>query len=249
VRRTVKFPKLKYVTDCDYDQEESGIGTEPRNTVKIDQGIMIRGARSKDWNYCIAINSCPKTHITNCLVHGLEADEIKKMKCCLRESMSYASEPMLLPVILLEQKIHHFARLLERRAETLETIEHSTGIRHGSGEQNLTLQKRMEQRAKLDFDSVTLELTGMLGTLSFCDLTCQASLRGLEMVEAVAGTGGLAENIRKRVAYLKGLIAGAQDTRRLLEARTQAQVQHVSQHFCMLATVCRCLILFLSCTV
>jgi hypothetical protein len=192
---------------------------------------MFRGGRSKDWNYCIAMTRCPKTQITNCLIQGLEVDEIGKIKHCLKKSMSYASQPMLLPIILLEEKIHHFAVLLERRAQDLDRIENETGMRHGwkyDQERNLTREKRLEMRATLDFDLITQKLTGLLGTLSFCDMTFQAGLRSLELVEDVAGKGGLGGALERRVTYLKGLIAGAQDTRRLLEARTQAQVQTVS---------------------
>lgn len=192
---------------------------------------MLRGGRSKDWNYCIAMTHFPHAKMTNCLVQGLESKEIEKMKLCLRNSVCYASQPMLLPIILLEQKIHHFAVLLERRARDLDDIEKSTGMRHGwniDKEQNLTKAKRLEMRETLDFDMITQQLTGLLGTLSFCDLTFQAGSRSLDLVEDVAGKGQLAEVLERRVTYLRGLIAGAQDTRRLLEARAQAQVQTVS---------------------
>lgn len=144
---------------------------------------------------------------------------------------------MLIPLILIELKIHYFAILLERRAQGLAEIEYETGMRHGfshNPQRNPPREARLRDRANLDFDLLTQKLTGVAGTFAFCDLTFDVGLRSLNLVEEVAerlkhSSPGhtLPVPLAQRIRYLKGLIAGAQSTRRLLEQRTQAQVQTV----------------------
>lgn len=195
------------------------------------------------------------TGATKAIVHGLEQREIVKLKNCLRQSLEFTYHPMLLPVTLVELKIHHFATLLERRARGLDDIEYETGMRHGFSnrpEHNTTRTERLRSRELLDFDLLTQKLTGLAGTFAFCDLTFQNALRSLELVQemaqgqqynrAVRPTDGhpkMPQSLSQRIEYLKALIAGAQHTRRLLELRTQAQIQTVkasklySRNFCI----------------
>lgn len=196
------------------------------------EGIMLRGGRSKDWNYCVATTQCPATGIVNCFVHGLQANEIADMKNCLRESIMYASHTMLLPIILVEWKIHYFAVLLERRAQYLATVEKETGLIHGAADDPkyiLSPRERVARLEEMDFDQITLKLTGLLGTLHFCGLTFQSGLVSLRLIEDISETfQRLPDCFIRRMTYLKGLIAGAEDSKRLLEARTQAQMDTVN---------------------
>lgn len=196
------------------------------------EGIMLRGGRSKDWNYCVATTKCPTTGIVNCFVHGLQADEIVAMKRCLRESKDFAHHAMLLPLILVEWKIHHFAVLLERRSQYLASVEKDTGLIHGAADDpnaNLSPQERIKRLEDIDFGHITQKLTGLLGTLYFCGLTFQGGLNSLELIEEVSKTSQeLPDCFVRRITYLKGLIAGAEDSKRLLEARAQAQVDTVN---------------------
>jgi hypothetical protein len=41
---------------------------------------MIRSARSRDWNYCLAVVYDAATGVTNAIVQGLEQKEIEKLK-------------------------------------------------------------------------------------------------------------------------------------------------------------------------
>jgi hypothetical protein len=204
---------------------------------------MLRSGRSRDWNYCLAVVYDAGTGVTNAIVHGLEQGEIEKLKNCLRQSLEFAYHPMLLPVTLVELKIHYFATLLERRARGLDYIEYETGMRHGFSnrpERNTTRQERLRSRELLDFDLLTQKLTGLAGTFAFCDLTFQSGLKSLELVQEAAGKiqdnetarpiehhPTMPQSLCRRIEYLKALIAGAQNTRRLLELRTQAQIQTV----------------------
>lgn len=205
-------------------------------------GIMLRTGRSRDWNYCLAVVHEADAGVTNAIVHGLEQREIKKLKDCLRRSLDFCHHPMLLPVTLVELKIHHFAMLLERRARGLDAIEHETGMRHGFSKRDTSAQERLKSRELLDFDLITQKLTGLVGTFAFCDLTFQNGLQSLELVEATArkmrcdealsptdhpAHSTMPQFLSQRIQYLKALIAGAQHTRRLLEQRTQAQIQTV----------------------
>ncbi|KAF1974466.1 hypothetical protein BU23DRAFT_93985 [Bimuria novae-zelandiae CBS 107.79] len=195
-------------------------------------GIMLRGGRSKDWNYCVTTTKCPTTGIVNCFVHGLQANEIVHVKRCLRESTAYANYAMLVPIILVEWKIHHFAVLLERRAQYLAAVENETGLIHGAADDpnyRLSPQQRMARLEEINFDQITLQLTGLVGTLYFCGMTFQSGLSSLELIEEVSKTlQALPDCFVRRITYLKGLIAGAEDSKKLLEARTQAQVDTVN---------------------
>ncbi|KAF2103839.1 hypothetical protein NA57DRAFT_70047 [Rhizodiscina lignyota] len=201
------------------------------------EGVLLRGGRSRDYNYCVAVAFDISSGVTCAVVHGLEKPEVEKLKDCLRRSLELAAHPMLVPLILIELKIHHFAILLERRAQGLAEIEYETGMRHGFSNnlrRNPPREIRLRDRANLDFDLLTQKLTGVAGTFAFCDLTFDVGLRSLNLVEQVAEKlqrtsygQALPGPLAQRITYLKGLIAGAQSTRRLLEQRTQAQVQTV----------------------
>ena len=144
---------------------------------------------------------------------------------------------MLLPVILVEFKIHHFAMLLERRARGLDHIEYETGMPHGFSncpEHNtVSREERLRSRETLDFDLIQ-KLT------SLADLTFQNGSRSLQLVEELARRIQDSDaasttkdhfptppSLTRRIEYVKALIAGAQNTRRLLEQRTQAQIRTV----------------------
>jgi hypothetical protein len=204
---------------------------------------MLRGARSRDWNYCLALVYNKFTGVTNSIVHGLEQKEIDKLQFCLQKSWTFTSHPMLLPVTLIELKIHHFAKLLELRAQGLEVIEFETGMRHGFSNdrrRNPPREERLKMREKLDFDLILQKLTGLASTIAFCEITFNAGLRSLELVEKVGqnleASGDLEDSEKgltmpplliQRIEYLKQLIAGAQDTRKLLQERKDAQMQTV----------------------
>ena len=208
----------------------------------------MRGGRSRDWNYCVAVVQDAKTMTINAIVQGLELPEHEIFKTCLKQSLELAHHPALIPIILIELKIHHFAVLLERRAQGLEGIEYETGMRHGfskRNDRNPSRDDRRRSREKLDFDLITQKLTGLAGTFSFCDLTFQTGLEALELVKDLhkrcssmieqgtpdmnSTTQPMPPELERRLKYLKGLIAASQHTSRLLQARTQAQVQTVSR--------------------
>ena len=206
---------------------------------------MIRGGRSRDWNYCLALAYNPVTSVTCGMIQGLELREIEKLSKCLQSSREHFRQPALVPLFLIELKTHFFAVLLERRAIGLEDIEYDTGMRHGFSldprrNPALSLERR-KSRVSLDFDPITQKLTGLTGTLAFCDLTFGSSLQSLEVTMALSqkvrnnisqdSTGEYSKDsglLELRAAYLKTLIAGAQVHRDVLLQRTRAQVQTVS---------------------
>jgi hypothetical protein len=204
----------------------------------------MRGGRSRDWNYCLGLAYDPATGVTCALIQGLELGEIEQLRKCLQLSQEHFRQPALLPLFLIELKTHFFAVLLERRASALEETEYETGMKHGFSldpRRNPALGLgRRKSRVSLDFDPITQKLTGLTGTLAFCDLTFDSSLRSLEVT--VALNQYVLENILQdsfretsqnggalelRATYLKTLIAGAQAHRNVLLQRTRAQVQTV----------------------
>jgi hypothetical protein len=205
---------------------------------------MIRGGRSRDWNYCLGLAYNPVTGVTCGIIQGLQVQEIEKLRRCLQLSQEHFRQPTLVPLFLIELKTHFFAVLLESRALGLEEIEYETGMKHGFSSDpthNPALSLQRKSHVSLDFDPITQKLTGLTGTLAFCDLTFESSLRSLEVT--VALNQKVLENISQdcsretftyagplplRVAYLRTLIAGAQAHRNVLLQRTRAQVQTVS---------------------
>ena len=198
-------------------------------------GIMVRSARSRDWNFCLALAYNEETGFLQGLLNGMQAGEIQMLLKCLKESSQELSDPMLLPIFLLELKVHYFAVLLEKRAAGIEEIEYTTGMRHGfssNPRRNPVKDAERERLLKdLDFDQITQKLTGLTGTLSFCHMTFSSSLRALEVVTAVrarflAGHRTLGE-VDTRITYLRELIVGSQALGGVLSDRTKAQVQTV----------------------
>jgi hypothetical protein len=94
----------------------------------------LRGGRSRDWNYCLALTHDLSTGITCAIIQGLENHEVDLLIYCLKSSPDHVDKPMLLPEFLAELKTHFFAVLLERRALSLEAIEYETGMSHGFSE-------------------------------------------------------------------------------------------------------------------
>ncbi|OAP61442.1 hypothetical protein AYL99_03645 [Fonsecaea erecta] len=223
------------------------IATEFRTKNSAGQaitGLMVRSARSRDWNFCLGLVYNEETQVISGIVNGMQAGETALMLKCLRESTKYLQDPMLLPVFLLELKVHYFAVLLEKRAQGIEEIEYRTGMRHGFSTDPTRNAARDQERERvlkeLNFDEITQKLTGVTGTLSFCDMTFASSLRALDIVCAIRGRlnghlkvqlegvgfdaqGGL----QMRILYLRELIVGAQVHGEVLSARTRAQVQTV----------------------
>ena len=209
---------------------------------------MIRGGRSRDWNYCLGLAHNPVTGSTCCIIQGLELREIEKLRKCLQLSQEHFRHPALVPLFLIELKTHFFAILLEDRAARLEETEYETGMKHGYSldpRRNPALNlERRKSRIGLDFDPITQKLTSLTGTLAFCDLTFESSFHSLEAVVALeqkALRNLSSDPSRKasknrgalelRAKYLKTLIAGAQSHRNVLLQRTRAQVQTVSMVF------------------
>lgn len=208
-------------------------------------GLILRSARSRDWSFCLGLVHNEETGITCAILNGMQSDEIGTVLKCLVESNQCLHDPMLLPVFLLELKVHYFAVLLEDRAKGIEAIELATGMRHGFSSDPQRKEAKRKERDKLlkdlDFDEITRKLTGVTGTLAFCDMTFGSSLRALALVSAVrdqlfavqaqhknnvASIGTRA--LDTRLAYLKELIIGAQAHSGVLSARTKAQVQTVN---------------------
>ena len=176
------------------------------------------------------------------MVNGMQEVEVEKLIHCLKESMQHARDPALVAVFLLEWRVHFFASLLERRAIGIEEIEYSTGMRHGFSS-NPKRKQRMERdkdapSKPLDFDPITQKLTGVTGTLSFCNLVFESSKRALKALIAVRDDSSSPlqndsdheegrESLSRRLAYLDELISGSQAHGAVLTARTRAQVQTV----------------------
>lgn len=209
------------------------------------KGLMLRAGRSRDWNFCLGLVHYPSTGTTCALLTGMQHDEIEKLSRCLRESRLHIPDPLLLPVFLVELRVHFFALLLEKRALGIEDIEYSTGMRHGFSTDPrkiaLTDHERKLKAKMLDFDPITQKLTGVTGTLSFCDMTFSSSKQALETIVKMRTAIGIQKctlklNLRdqqlsgaldRRIDYLGELINGSQAYGAVLSARTRAQVQTV----------------------
>lgn len=210
------------------------------------KGLMLRAGRSRDWNFCLGIVHSPSRKTACGILSGMQHEEIEKLLRCLRESRAHIHDPSLLPVFLLELRVHFFALLLEKRALGIEGIEYSTGMRHGfsTDPRKIALadQERKFKAKTLDFDPITQKLTGVTGTLSFCDMTFSSSKRALELIIKMRAEIGLLESrpsknhargptisdpLGRRIDYLGELIHGSQAYGAVLSARTKAQVQTV----------------------
>jgi hypothetical protein len=210
-------------------------------------GLILRGARSRDWNFCLGLVHNPAKRTTCGILNGMQQREVEELLRCLKQSTQHIRDPMLLPVFLLELKVHFFALLLEKRAIGIEEIEYSTGMRHGFStdpRRNMLIGKERNPPAKpLDFDPITQKLTGVTGTLSFCDMTFESSGHALDVLlrvkkkldanqagQNLANTETETETrtaLSRRMDYLGELIIGSQAHCGVLSARTTAQVQTV----------------------
>ncbi|RMZ91466.1 hypothetical protein DV736_g1306, partial [Chaetothyriales sp. CBS 134916] len=205
-------------------------------------GLMARGARSRDWNFCVAVLCNVAERRTVAIVNGMQKSEVETLLTCLKQSKNHISDPMLLPVFLLELKVNCFALLLEKRALGIEEIEYSTGMRHGFSENPQRLKmfedESRETLKTLDFHPITRKLTGLTGTLSFCNITFKSSLKALDLVISVRVAlqtqiapphshcaGSATQALDRRIEYLSALINGAQSLGDVLATRTRAQVQ------------------------
>jgi Mg2+ and Co2+ transporter CorA len=202
-------------------------------------GFLMRGARSRDWNFCIAMTYNPTTRRTLGLINGMQENEIRKLTACLQQSKHLIGSPTLVPLFLLELRVHFFAVLLENRAAGIEEIEYKTGMRHGFS-QDPQRQRQLdrdvhEKLRTLDFHEITRKLTGVTGTLSFCDMAFATSQRALDLLKVTLSIDSPSTEhvqqpmsaIQGRIAYLESLITGANALSGVLRARTKAQVQTV----------------------
>ena len=210
-------------------------------------GIMIRSARSRDWTFCLALVQDRESGAINGIVNGLQHHEIEILISCLRQSRQVIETPMLLPLLLFEQRIHFFARLLEKRAKAVEHIEELTGMTHGFREE-LTLIpsgnsiERWDGKLRgINFGPIIQKLTGIAGTLAFCEMTFESHLKVLDLVRpwfakvsketkhdsAEQPPWQGCQDVERRIGYLRSLISGAKAHSKVLDARRAAQVQTV----------------------
>lgn len=207
-------------------------------------GVMVRSARSRDYNFCLGLAYNEETGLIRGILNGMQNKEIELLLTCLRKSAEHLRNPALVPIFLIELKVHYFAVHLEKRAEGIEKIEYETGMRHGFSSNPRRSAVRAREREQLfkdlDFDEITQKLTGVTGTLSFCDMTFTSSLRALDLVcglreRNLALQGqcqgtidfGSRVDLNTRLDYVRELIVGAQAHGAVLSARTRAQVQTV----------------------
>jgi Mg2+ and Co2+ transporter CorA len=172
----------------------------------------------------------------------MQKHEVDKLLHCLDSSKELIHDPMLVPIFLLELRVNFFAMLLEKRALGIEEIEYSTGMRHGFSSdprRNPLIDLERKDKAKtLDFDPITQKLTGLTGTLSYCDMTFSSARKALDIVKQFRSDvrrscqenrHGMpeAKALNRRVDYLDNLITGSQAYASVMSARTKAQVQTV----------------------
>lgn len=201
---------------------------------------MLRSARSRDCSFSLALNYNRHTGSVSGLLHGLQETEAQRLLSSLQKSIDVVEDPLLFPLILFEMKIHFFALLLENRARGLEALEESTGMRHFNSKSKETEAQRTEKLQQLSFSDITQKLTGIAGTLAFCEMTFESCLEGLSIARAwrnkiinhstESETGcrwRTCASINRRAAYIESLAAGARAHGRVLEARRAAQVQTV----------------------
>lgn len=207
-------------------------------------GLMLRSARSRDCSFSLALNYNRHTGSVGGLLHGLQENEARRLLSSLQTSVDVSEDPLLFPLILFEMKIHFFALLLENRARGLEDLEESTGMRHFNARSKETEAQRTEKLQQLSFSDITQKLTGIAGTLAFCEMTFESCLQGLSVARAwrnkiidhstKSETGccwTACTSIDRRAAYIESLAAGARAHGRVLEARRAAQVQTVKLSF------------------
>lgn len=214
--------------------------SEEANTCAVS-GLMLRSARSRDCSFSLALIYNRHTDGVSGLLHGLQEHEAQKLLSSLYNSAEVVQDPLLFPLILYEMKIHFFALLLENRARGLEDLEESTGMRHFNTQSEETEAQRTRRLRQLSFSDITEKLTGIAGTLAFCEMTFESCLEGLAVARAwraniinqstKSGTAchwNACASIDRRAAYIESLAAGARAHGRVLEARRAAQVQTVN---------------------
>lgn len=203
-------------------------------------GLMLRSARSRDCSFSLALIYDRHTGSVSGLLHGLQEQEAQRLLSSLHKSIEVVQDPLLFPLILFEMKIHFFARLLENRARGLEDLEESTGMRHFNTMSRETESERAEKLQQLSFSDITEKLTGIAGTLAFCEMTFESCLQGLSVAREwrnkiidhstkseTSGRWNACTNIDRRMAYIESLAAGAKAHGKVLETRRAAQVQTV----------------------
>lgn len=204
-------------------------------------GLMLRSARSRDYSFSLALIYDRGTGSVSGLLHGLQEQQVRVLLSSLHKSVDVFEDPLLLPLILFEMRINFFALLLEKHAAALEVLEESTGMRHFNAQSKDTEEQKTERMQNLSFSDITQKLTGIAGTLAFCEWTFESCLKGLSVSRTWRNkiidhstnseTGcrwNASPTIERRVAYIKSLAVGAGAHGRLLEARRGAQVQTVS---------------------
>lgn len=204
-------------------------------------GLMLRTARSRDRSFSLALVYDRHTGSVSGLLHGLQEHEAQQLLSLIQKSIDVVKDPLLFPLILFEMKIHFFALLLENRARGLEDLEESTGMTHFNTQSKETEAQRIKKLHQLGFSDITQKLTGIAGTLAFCEMTFESCMQGLSVARtwrnkiinhSIKSETGCHWNacvsIDRRFAYIESLATGAKAHGRVLEARRAAQVQTVN---------------------
>ncbi|KAK2600709.1 hypothetical protein N8I77_010224 [Diaporthe amygdali] len=133
-------------------------------------GLMLRSAWSRDCSFSLALTYNRKMGNVSGLIHGLQEHEAQTLLSSLYKSIDVVEDPLLFPLILFETKIHLFILCTPPRESSQRTQESEA--------------QTAEKPQQLSFSDITQKLTGIAGTLAFCEMTFESCLQGLSVARA-----------------------------------------------------------------
>jgi hypothetical protein len=179
------------------------------------------------------------------LVHGLSATELSHFSEQLKAHQSDIGLPMLVPLLLLEQRVRSATTKVRDSHEELVKIENQTEVKAPW----LKLKETPHLSAPtmsafkfVDFDSVTRDITSVSAQLAYVEYVCEVHMPMLDLIsdmqrrllanltpQKTCDLQHTAARLYEKNRSLHSSLEGTLFRVRYLSKRGQVQVQHVRQ--------------------
>jgi hypothetical protein len=173
-------------------------------------------------------------------IHGLQEDEITRYKGRLFSNRGLLALPTTTATLLIDQRVRLCSQQLRKCHGEIVGSEDAVLMRtrFNSSSQPTRTENIKQKLDKIDFDTATYELTGLLTRLAYCEFISEIFTPMLQSLERIndriqleqKNQGQLvkaAEEIRAMHEFQRGSLAGVSHRARYLSKRAQAQVQTV----------------------
>lgn len=211
-------------------------------------GFVLKSNTSHSWHFGMASNHRSASGVTNVFLLGLAEPQLMEFCKCLEHEDMRLPISALTPMLLIELRAQAIWKHVSHSHTQIFHLEGQTGVFTSSTRKSPIRERGFRlspsgakvfpgARKSVDYESVTVELTGTITELSHALFTCDVTVRLLDKIPyltAFTSSTGQSmeqseadENLRDKIEYLESYYRGLESRANYVMRRAQAQVQTV----------------------